>query len=230
MKNLKTVYTHSNKVTGKTIYVGAGSNERAYDMWNRSAEHKNVINTDGVEVKIVAKDMPMKVAGLLEVQLIKSYGLKNLLNKKIASTGLTSGYVRSQETKDAISATRVEMKRLDPNYGKSAKTEAYAASMRLLTDNQIEAIIKEINTTLPLGTITALELDAEIGLKYGVAASTIWDLRSRKHRYAKYPQTLTRSKIKGGWAFRLLQEGETPLTHNPKVKSKGKRSMRRVTK
>tara|TARA_R110002050_G_scaffold72791_1_gene156756 strand:+ start:395 stop:1084 length:690 start_codon:yes stop_codon:yes gene_type:complete len=229
MKNLKTVYLHQNKVTLKTIYVGCGSEKRPYDMWGRSAEHKNVIKTDGVEVKIVAKDMPVKAASMLEKQLIKSYGLKNLLNKSINATGF-AGHSKSQQAKDAISASRAEKKRLDPNYGRSEKTEAYAASMRLLTDNQIEAIIEEINTTLPLGTTTALELDAEIGLKYGVAASTIWDLRSRKHRYAKYPQTLTRSKIKGGWAFRLLQEGETPLTHNPKVKSKGKRSMRRITK
>ena len=116
MAELKVVYTHTNKKTNKVIYVGAGTPKRPYDMHSRSAEHRAIIETDGVIVNIVKSGLTIEDASSLELKTILKYGLDNLLNKTTRCSGLESP---SKEEVKRIKATKSAKKALDPNYGMS---------------------------------------------------------------------------------------------------------------
>lgn len=233
-KNNKAVYLHISKNTNKVIYIGAGEQtKRPYDFYQRSKEHKAYIEKYGVTVKIVQDNLSIEKAAKLEDLLIKQYSKIDrisLFNTKGGGGGMNP---LSKETRTKIGETRRQKRLLDPNYGKSTKKSAYVESLTILTDEQIKAIIEEINERLPIEG-NALELDADIASRYDVQPSTIWDVRTRKHRYAKYPQTITRYKVSKAWGWRLLEDGEVEFKNKKKgskkvsTKKGAKRPMKRI--
>lgn len=133
---------------------------------------------------------------------------------------------KTQEQKDKISAT-MKAKFADPNYKASHKGIGYLKSLTKITDEQVEEIIKETTTRLPLGDIGALDLDIEIATRYNIVPNTVAKIRNRRERFSKFPQTLVKEKGFQCWIWRGLKEGEvlpdnkSPKRSNFKKKVKG---------
>jgi NUMOD3 motif len=70
------VYVHLESDTGSPFYVGMGERSiRPFDMKNRGAWHKNIVNKHGVTVDVIISDLDRDVALWWEVRWIKA--LKN---------------------------------------------------------------------------------------------------------------------------------------------------------
>ena len=216
--NTKAVYLHFNKKTNEVIYVGAGEQTtRPYDFYQRSKEHKAYIEKNEVGVEIVKNNLSIEQAAKLEAKLIKRYSkTQPLFNVKRGGTGMNP---MTEEQKAKMMKTREER---GHNVSGAERLEKYPnmrrhyKRKRVLNVTQVKAIIREINKRLPVEG-HANELDAEIAERYGVKPCTIWDIRNRKHRFAKYPQTLTRFKKGKGWAWRRLKKGETEFKNKKRV-------------
>jgi len=72
------VYGHFTKDSDDLFYVGKGKGARAYESHGRSVWWNNIVNKHGVEIKILYNNLTESESHLLEMQLIKQYGRKDL--------------------------------------------------------------------------------------------------------------------------------------------------------
>ena len=178
MKNNKVVYLHKNKETQQVVYVGAGNSSRPYNMIRRSKEHLELINSVGVVVEVVQENLTPENASKLEIQLIKQYGLENLLNKRISGAGTNqiteegkrrlaefrTGRKHSEETRAKISSG---------NKGKIVSQE----TRQRMSDARVKRQVRDMYTENTYNSVK--EAAADLGLKYSTAMA---QLRGRTKR------------------------------------------------
>ena len=108
------VYIHKRKDNNEVFYVGRGTNKyRPYSKANRNKYWHNIVNKAGYTVEIVADNLSWEEAGILETELIKQYGRKDmnegtLVNMSDGGEGNCRGRTRTgmphlEETKKEIS-------------------------------------------------------------------------------------------------------------------------------
>jgi hypothetical protein len=74
------VYTHIRKDSKEIFYVGIGKNKgRAYSQSNRNKHWRQIVTKVGYEVVIFKEDITWEEACILEKNLIKEYGRRDLM-------------------------------------------------------------------------------------------------------------------------------------------------------
>ena len=109
------VYVHeyaSGEKAGKPFYVGKGAGSRAYSRSSRNTHWHAVNKKYGRIVSFVKKGLTESEACLLEIELIKTIGIKNLTNKSHGGEKGAFGFRHSEKFKSKMSQImRVEMRK-----------------------------------------------------------------------------------------------------------------------
>lgn len=109
------VYIHeyaSGEKAGKPFYVGKGTGTRAYSNSSRNKHWHAVNKKYGRIVSFVKRGIPEGDACLLEIELIKTIGIKNLTNKSHGGEKGALGFKHSEKFKSEMSKRmRVEMRK-----------------------------------------------------------------------------------------------------------------------
>jgi hypothetical protein len=105
------VYGHFTKNSNELFYIGKGKGERAHELINgRSIWWNNIVNKHGVEIKILYNNLTESESLLLETQLIKQYGRRDLgtgclVNMTDGGEG-SSGRITSIESRNKMSLAK----------------------------------------------------------------------------------------------------------------------------
>lgn len=106
------VYLHRRATDGSVFYVGKGCKQRAWWEFGRSEHWNRIKNKHGLVVEIFKDGMSENDAHMLEIEVIKTIGRKNLCNHTDGGEGM-SGWSASEETRKKFSISRTGRKHTD---------------------------------------------------------------------------------------------------------------------
>ena len=117
------VYVHCLASNGQPFYVGKGCGDRAWRSKNRNHRWHKAVETHGLVVDVVSKNLDNDLALLAEAELIDKYRRLKFNLVYICNGGSVGpvGWQPSPETRAKLSAANMGTN--NPNYGK-ARSEA----------------------------------------------------------------------------------------------------------
>lgn len=110
--NVFYVYGHFTKNTNELFYIGKGKGNRAYECnTSRSIWWHNIVKKHGIVVKILHHNVTENEALLLETQLIKQYGRRDLKTGRLVNMTAggegSSGRILSIEAREKMSLAKM---------------------------------------------------------------------------------------------------------------------------